>query len=427
MALPDASQIRIGVVGLGYVGLPLAVAFGRLYPTVGFDATPERIRDLRAGKDRNGEVAATDLAEAGDLTLTDQPEDLTRCTVYAVTVPTPIDHRNQPDLSHLEAACRTVGSVLAPGDVVVVESTVYPGATEEVCLPLLEAASGLHRDRDFHVGYSPERINPGDSAHRLAEIVKVVAGRLSAVTDFLADLYGAIIPAGIHKAESIRVAEAAKAIENTQRDVNIALMNELTMLLHELGIDTDAVLRAAATKWNFLPFRPGLAGGHCIGVDPYYLLHKAQAVGFHPQMIQAGRGINDRMGAYVAERVAKLLAQRQIPVLNTRVLILGATYKPDCADPRNSRISEIIAELTALGAQVAIHDPHADPETVTAETGQRPVDEPTPATYAALILAVPHRAFLTMGAERIRAWGQPDAILFDVKAALPAGAADGRL
>ncbi len=423
----DPSAIRIGVIGLGYVGLPLAVEFGRRYPTVGFDIDSRRIGELRAGRDRSLEVTAEELALADRLSYSDREEDLAGCNLYVVTVPTPIDRHKQPDLRPLEAASRTVGRLLKPGDIAVFESTVYPGATEEVCVPLMEAASGLRYNRDFFAGYSPERINPGDREHRLVNIRKVTSGSTPEVAEFVDALYGSIIQAGTHRASSIRVAEAAKVIENTQRDVNIALINELAVIFNRLGIDTEEVLEAAGSKWNFLPFRPGLVGGHCIGVDPYYLTHKAQEIGYQPEIILAGRRLNDSMGAYVVRQVIKLMLKRKVLSGESRTLILGLTFKENCPDLRNTRVVDMVRELEAFGIGVDVHDPWADPAEAEREYGIRLVSEPADGAYDAIILAVGHREFGRLGAGRIRRFGTPNAVLYDVKYVLPADQVDGRL
>ncbi|HEB80357.1 MAG TPA: nucleotide sugar dehydrogenase, partial [Chromatiales bacterium] len=396
----DVQNARIGVIGLGYVGLPLAVSFACHFPTLGFDVKTERIAELKAGRDRTLEVTPEELAQAGGLSLTAAPADLAPCNVYVVTVPTPIDRHKRPNLRPLEAASRTVGGVLSPGDVVIFESTVYPGATEEVCVPILEAESGLTYNRDFFAGYSPERINPGDKEHRVTSIRKVTSGSTPEAADFVDGLYRRVITAGTHRASSLRVAEAAKVIENTQRDVNIALINELSLLFNRLGIDTGEVLEAAGTKWNFLPFRPGLVGGHCIGVDPYYLTYKAQEIGYHPEIILAGRRINDAMGAHVAERVLKLLTQRRVQIVGARILILGVTFKEDCPDLRNTRVTDIVDELRSYHADVEVHDPWADPEEARREYGIELIRDPEPGAYDAVVLAVGHRQFREWGAER---------------------------
>jgi UDP-N-acetyl-D-galactosamine dehydrogenase len=433
---PSLDTARIGVIGLGYVGLPVAVAMGRHFETVGFDIDTARVAELRAGRDRTREVTPEALAAAEHLRLSNDEAALRACNVYVITVPTPIDRFKNPDLGPLLGATETVGRVLADGDVVVYESTVYPGATEEVCVPRLEAISGLcyHSGPDtpnrpgFFVGYSPERINPGDAEHRLETIQKVTAGSTPESARFVDALYGTIITAGTHRCEDIRTAEAAKVIENTQRDVNIALINELAILFNRLGLDTEAVLKAAGTKWNFLPFRPGLVGGHCIGVDPYYLTHKAQEVGLHPEMILAGRRINDHMGTYVANEVARLMTRRRIPLIDARVLVLGASFKENCPDLRNTRVGDILAELADCHMHLEVYDPWVDPEEA-AHALSHPVRtaEPEPGVYDAIIIAVGHRIFRDWGPEGIRALGRPNGIVYDVKKILPRESVDGRL
>ncbi len=423
----DLTSIKIGVIGLGYVGLPLAVEFGKHYPTIGFDIDQERIAELRAGRDRSLEVETAELAATAKLRFTERAEDLADCNLYIVTVPTPINDHKEPDLRPLQSASRTLGGVLKVGDIAIFESTVYPGATEEVCVPIMEQVSGLTYNRDFFVGYSPERINPGDKEHRLVNIRKVTSGSTPEVAEFVDSLYRSIIVAGTHKASSIRVAEAAKVIENTQRDVNIALINELALIFNRLGIDTQEVLEAAGSKWNFLPFRPGLVGGHCIGVDPYYLTHKAQAIGHHPEIILAGRRLNDSMGAYVAGRVIKLMMQRNRISKDSRVLVLGLTFKENCPDLRNTRVVDIVKELADFGIECEVHDPWADPDEARAEYEIRLVPEPAADSYDAIVLAVAHRQFRDMGIERIRAFGKAGAVLYDVKQVFPAGLVDGRL
>ncbi|MFT3756158.1 MAG: Vi polysaccharide biosynthesis UDP-N-acetylglucosamine C-6 dehydrogenase TviB [Pseudoxanthomonas sp.] len=423
-ALPDLGQIRIAVIGLGYVGLPLAVAFGRRYPTLGFDINGQRVGELRSGHDHTLEVSAEELRETPQLQFSDDPEALKGCNVFIVTVPTPIDEYKRPDLRPLESASRTVGKAISRGGVAIYESTVYPGATEETCVPIIERESGLKFNQDFFTGYSPERINPGDKEHRLETILKVTSGSTPETADFVDALYRSIITAGTHKASSIRVAEAAKVIENTQRDVNIALINELALIFHRLGIDTHEVLEAAGTKWNFLPFRPGLVGGHCIGVDPYYLTHKAQQIGYHPDVILAGRRINDGMGSHVARRVAKLMARRNLPVAGANVLLLGLAFKENCPDLRNTRVVDIIAELRSYNANVDVHDPWVDAGEAKHEYGLDLVAEPAPGRYDAIVLAVSHREFVALGADGIRKLGKPGAVLFDVKRALPRDATD---
>jgi UDP-N-acetyl-D-galactosamine dehydrogenase len=421
------SDTRIGVIGLGYVGLPLAVALGKKYPTVGFDINTDRIAELQQGTDSTLEVEPGDLAAAKHLSYTTDIQEASTCNVYIVTVPTPIDDAKIPDLSPLESASRTVGRVLGAGDVVIYESTVYPGATEEVCVPLLEEISGLRLNDDFYAGYSPERINPGDREHRFETIVKVTAGSTDEAADFVDALYRSVVSAGTHRASSIRVAEAAKVIENTQRDVNIALINELAMIFNRLGIDTQEVLEAAGSKWNFLPFRPGLVGGHCIGVDPYYLTHKSQEIGYHPEMILAGRRINDNMGLYVAEQVARLMIRKRIHVAGSRILILGLTFKEDCPDLRNTRVVDVIRELRDLGAEVDVHDPWVDSAQARQEYDLNLVASPAAASYDAIVLSVAHQQFREMGPEAIHALGRNPHVLYDVKQMLPAAAVDGRL
>ena len=418
---------RIGIIGLGYVGLPLAVEFGRKLPTVGFDINSRRIAELREGRDNTLEVSADELRTAAKLSFSDRLDDLKACNVYIVTVPTPIDEFKRPDLYPLESASRTVGRVIAPGDVVVYESTVYPGATEEVCVPIIEKESGLKFNQDFYAGYSPERINPGDKQRRLPTIVKVTSGSTPEAADFVDGLYRQVVTAGTHKASSIRVAEAAKVIENTQRDVNIALINELALIFHRMGLDTQEVLEAAGTKWNFLPFRPGLVGGHCIGVDPYYLTHKATQIGYHPEMILAGRRINDEMGRHVAGRVLKLMTQRRIHAASSNILVLGLTFKENCPDLRNTRVIDVIEEFRSYHANVEVYDPWVDAAEAKHEYGLDPVAKLEPGRYDAVILAVAHKQFLEMGIERIRALGKPGAVLFDVKQAFPKNSMDGRL
>lgn len=418
---------RIAVIGLGYVGLPLAAAFGKIGPVLGFDINPTRIDALRQGKDSTHEVSEDELSAAGGLRFTTDPADLADCDTYIVTVPTPITAQKQPDLAPLLRASETVGRVLKPGDLVIYESTVYPGATEEDCVPILERESGLRFNVDFFAGYSPERINPGDKAHRIADICKVTSGSTPKAADLVDALYARIITAGTHKAESIRVAEAAKVIENTQRDLNIALVNELAMIFGRLGIDTDAVLRAAGTKWNFLPFRPGLVGGHCIGVDPYYLTHKAEAVGHHPQVILAGRRLNDGMGAYVVSQLVKRMIRERIEMTDARVLVMGLTFKENCPDLRNTRVVDIVHELQSYGVTVDVHDPHADPQAARDEYGIDLLEHPKPGTYDGIVLAVVHDAYLAMDPAEIRAFGKARNVLFDVKSCLPRSASDLRL
>ena len=424
----NLSDATIAVIGLGYVGLPLAMEFARTRPVVGFDVKTERIDELRRGIDSTREVDAADFEAATNLTFTTAQEDLRDCGIFIVTVPTPIDAANRPDLTLLKKASETVGRAMSGGAVVIYESTVFPGCTRQVCVPVLEQASGLTSDRDFFVGYSPERINPGDREHRLASIVKVTSGSTPDAADAIDALYADIITAGTYKAASIEVAEAAKVIENTQRDLNIALMNELAIIFHKLGLDTHDVLAAANTKWNFLPFKPGLVGGHCIGVDPYYLTHRAQEIGYHPEVILAGRRINDGMGAHVADTVARLMMRKGFPVVGSRVLVMGLAFKEDCPDLRNSRVIDVIGELADCRAEIDVFDPWVAAEEASHEFGldllQAPPDQ---GVYDAIIVAVGHREFVEMGAERIRAFGKPGAVLFDVKAVFGKHESDGRL
>ena len=425
--MPD--QITVAVVGLGYVGLPLAVEFARSYPTIGFDISRNRVDDLRHGVDRTLEVEATELSQTA-LTFTSDPEDLSSADMFVVTVPTPIDGHNRPDLTPLESACRIVGGNMRPGSTVIFESTVYPGATEEVCVPILEAASSLTYNVDFTVGYSPERINPGDKNHRLASIVKVTSGSTPETAQAVDSLYQSIITAGTFPASSIRIAEAAKVIENTQRDVNIALINELAMLFDKLDLDSHEVLQAAGSKWNFLPFRPGLVGGHCIGVDPYYLTHKAQEVGHHPEVILAGRRINDAVGGYIAERLVLLMAQRGIPIGGSRVLIMGLAFKENCPDLRNTKVMDIVRRLETFGVAVDVHDPWVDATEAkeSYELDLVNLESPTPVgRYAAAVLAVAHTVFVTRGQQIRDLVGGDAGILFDVKSVLPRHLVDGRL
>ncbi|HEB95862.1 MAG TPA: Vi polysaccharide biosynthesis UDP-N-acetylglucosamine C-6 dehydrogenase TviB [Sedimenticola thiotaurini] len=420
-------EVKIGVLGLGYVGLPLAVEFGRTLPTVGLDINQARIDELKAGRDSSLEVEPEELVKATRLEYTSDPRDLAGCNVYIVTVPTPIDEHKQPDLSPLEGASRMLGGLLKKGDIAIFESTVYPGATEEVCVPIMEQLSGLRFNEDFFVGYSPERINPGDKEHRLVTIRKVTSGSTPEVADFVDALYGRIITAGTHKASSIKVAEAAKVIENTQRDVNIALINELALIFNRLGIDTLEVLEAAGSKWNFLPFRPGLVGGHCIGVDPYYLTHKAQAIGYQPEIILAGRRINDGMGAYIVGEVVKLMIRKRLPVADGRVLIMGLTFKENCPDLRNTRVVDMVQAFQDYESRVDVYDPWVDPAEAEREYGITPIGEPEPGRYDAVVLAVAHRQFLEMGSDRLRALCRPEGVLYDVKHLLPVSDSDGRL
>ncbi|MFI4880503.1 MAG: Vi polysaccharide biosynthesis UDP-N-acetylglucosamine C-6 dehydrogenase TviB [Steroidobacterales bacterium] len=425
--MQNLRKCRIAVVGLGYVGLPLAVEFGRRFTTVGFDVKPTRIAQLRAGRDLTLEVSRPELKAARQLTFTSELQDLKRCEVFIVTVPTPIDDYKRPDLTPLVRASESVGKVLRKGAVVIYESTVYPGCTEEVCIPILERESGLKFNRDFFAGYSPERINPGDKEHRLTTIRKVTAGSTPEVAEFVDKLYGSIITAGTHRASSIRVAEAAKVIENTQRDVNIALINELALIFNRLGIDTEEVLAAAGSKWNFLPFRPGLVGGHCIGVDPYYLTHKAQEIGYHPEMILAGRRINDNMALYVAGQIMQLMAAKRIHVKGARALVLGITFKENTPDIRNSKVVDVVRELQKHGARVDIYDPWANARECQHEYGLRPVRTLQPKRYDVAVIAVAHREFRALGAAAVRRLCKKHHVVYDIKHLFPAAAVDGRL
>ncbi len=418
---------RIGVVGLGYVGLPLAVEFGKRFDTVGFDIKASRITELKAGKDATLECSPAELRAAHKLKYTSKLRELGKCRVFIVTVPTPIDKYNRPDLTPLERSSETVGQVLKKGDVVIYESTVYPGCTEEICVPILERVSGLKFNKDFFAGYSPERINPGDKEHRLPTIRKVTSGSTPEVAEFVDSLYRSVVIAGTHKASSIRVAEAAKVIENTQRDVNIALINELALLFNRLGIDTEEVLLAAGSKWNFLPFRPGLVGGHCIGVDPYYLTHKAQEVGFHPEMILAGRRLNDSMAHYVAGQVVKLMASRKILVKGSRMLVLGLTFKENCPDLRNSKVADVVRELANYGAEVDVYDPWIDADEAEHEYGIRPIQRVRDGLYDAAVLAVGHKEFRDMGVAKVRKACKKNHIVYDIKYLFAADQVDGRL
>ncbi len=421
------NDAAIAVIGLGYVGLPLAVEFGKTRSVTGFDINIDRIAELAAGSDRTLEVSPEELAQAEHLTFTSDIEDLAEARIYIVTVPTPIDAHKRPDLTPLIRASETLGKVLKKGDIVIYESTVYPGATEDDCVPVLERVSGLRFNIDFFAGYSPERINPGDKEHRLATITKVTSGSTAEVADTIDELYRSIITAGTYKAESIRVAEAAKVIENTQRDLNIALINELAVIFNRMDIDTEAVLKAAGTKWNFLPFRPGLVGGHCIGVDPYYLTYKAEEIGYHPQVILAGRRINDGMGAYIAGQMVKAMIRRRVQVAGSRVLVLGLTFKENCPDLRNTKVVDVITELQDYGIEVDVHDPWVDSMEAFEEYGFALVEEPETGRYDGLLLAVAHDDFAKKGAAGLRRYGAPDAVLYDIKGVLAPGDSDMRL
>jgi len=427
--MPEFSlrNCKVGVVGLGYVGLPLAVEFGKHFRTVGFDIKAARVAELKKGRDSTLEVEPGDLRAAKGLSYTTDVKDLRPCQVYIVTVPTPIDGYKRPDLTPIVRASELLGGVLKKGDVVVFESTVYPGCTEEVAVPILERLSGLTFNRDFFAGYSPERINPGDKTHRLTTIKKITSGSTPAVADFVDSLYASFVKAGTHKASSIRVAEAAKVIENTQRDVNIALINELSLIFNRLGIDTEEVLEAAGTKWNFLPFRPGLVGGHCIGVDPYYLTHKAQEIGYHPEMILAGRRINDNMAIYVAERVAQLMIHKRIHVKGSRILMMGLTFKENCPDVRNSKVADVVRELAKYGAKVDVYDPWVNAAEAEHEYGIKPIRKPAKGRYDAVVLAVAHKEFRDMGIDTIRSFARKPHVLYDIKYVFDANEVDGRL
>ncbi len=424
----DLSSAKIAVIGLGYVGLPVAVEFGKQRPTLGFDIRQSRVADLKKGHDETLEVESEELAEAANLSYSCDPNDLADCDVFIVTVPTPIDGANRPDLTPLQKSSETVGAALKKGAVVIYESTVYPGCTQNFCVPVLEQASGLTHNVDFFTGYSPERINPGDKERRLPLITKITSGSTPEVATAVDALYGDIITAGTHKAASIEVAEAAKVIENTQRDVNIALINELAILFEKLGLDTREVLAAAGTKWNFLPFTPGLVGGHCIGVDPYYLTHRAAEVGYHPEMILAGRRVNDGMSAYVADRIVHLMLNKRVDVVDAKVLVLGLTFKENCPDLRNSKVAGVVERLREFNVQVDAYDPWINADEAEAEFGLRPLAEaPSNGTYDAVVLAVGHHQFEEMGAEAIRALGKNSSVFFDAKGLFPKDASDGRL
>lgn len=420
-------DLKLAIIGLGYVGLPLAVEFGRIRPVVGFDINARRIEQLRAGMDLTLETSQDELAAATELTFTTELSNLAGCNCFIVTVPTPIDEYKRPDLSPLIKASESVGGVLKKGDIVIYESTVYPGCTEEDCVPVLERVSGLKFNVDFFCGYSPERINPGDKQHRLTTIRKITAGSTPEIGRVIDELYKQIITAGTHPAESIKVAEAAKVIENTQRDLNIALINELALIFNRMGIDTQAVLEAAGTKWNFLPFRPGLVGGHCIGVDPYYLTHKAQALGYHPEVILAGRRVNDGMGRYVASQLIKALTRKRIQIDGARVLVLGLTFKENCPDLRNTRVVDIVDELKQYNCDVDVYDPWANPYEAMREYGITLNSTPKQNCYAAIVIAVAHDEFKFMSAETFRALRLQDSVVYDLKGVRSRAEADLRL
>jgi UDP-N-acetyl-D-glucosamine/UDP-N-acetyl-D-galactosamine dehydrogenase len=425
--LRSLQDTRVGITGLGYVGLPLAVEFGKRYPTVGFDIKADRIAELKAGKDSTRETTPEELAAAKYLTFTSDKSELAKCNTFIVTVPTPVGKNNRPVFTPLKGASETVGSVLKPDDVVIYESTVYPGCTEEYCVPILEKMSGLKFNKGFFAGYSPERINPGDKEHRLPTIKKVTSGSTPEVADYVDALYASIIHAGTHKAPSLKVAEAAKVIENTQRDINIALINELAMIFHRLGIDTEDVLKAAGTKWNFLNFKPGLVGGHCIGVDPYYLTYKAEELGYHPEIILAGRRLNDSMGEYVAARIIKLMIGRNIQPAGARVLCLGLTFKENCPDVRNTKVVDVVKELQSFGCNVDVHDPWVDVREAEHEYGIKMVASPEHGNYDAVVVAVAHKEFVALGAKGVRSYGNPNVVIYDIKHVLGKNESDGRL
>lgn len=411
----NIKDTKIAIIGLGYVGLPLAVEFGKKVPVIGFDINDDRIADLQSGKDHTLEVSDEELQQANYLSYTSDIEVLKECNFFIVTVPTPIDDFKQPDLTPLIKASESIGGILKKDDIVVYESTVYPGATEEVCIPVLEDISGLIYNQDFYAGYSPERINPGDKEHRVTNILKVTAGSTPEIADFIDDVYNLIITAGTHKAPSIKVAEAAKVIENTQRDVNIALINELAVIFNKMDIDTEAVLTAAGTKWNFLPFRPGLVGGHCIGVDPYYLTHKAQAIGYNPEIILAGRRLNDGMGEYVTTQLIKNMIKKRIQVEGAKVLVLGLSFKENCPDVRNTKVIDIVHELQEYNIAADVYDPWVDAEEAEREYGVKPISKPQEEYYDGIILAVAHDEFTDMGASDIRKLGKDNHVLYDLK------------
>ncbi|MDN7136789.1 Vi polysaccharide biosynthesis UDP-N-acetylglucosamine C-6 dehydrogenase TviB [Pseudidiomarina sp. 1ASP75-14] len=423
----DLNNIKIAVIGLGYVGLPLAVEFGKKYPTVGFDINQKRVNELNEGYDHTLEVEPEELKQATQLSYSADASDLEQANIYIVTVPTPINKFKQPDLTPLIKASETIGKTLKKDDIVIYESTVYPGATEDDCVPILERVSGLKFNEDFYAGYSPERINPGDKEHRVTTILKVTSGSTPEIADFVDSLYASIITAGTHKAPSIKVAEAAKVIENTQRDVNIALINELAMIFNRMNIDTEAVLKAAGTKWNFLPFRPGLVGGHCIGVDPYYLTHKAESIGYHPEMILAGRRINDNMSRYVASEFVKALLQKGITVKGARVLIMGLTFKENCPDIRNTKVVDIIYELREYGIDVDVYDPWVDTEEAQHEYGVTTAAQLEKGVYDGVVIAVAHNQFKQMGVSGLKEVTKPEYVVYDLKYILPNGTADIRL
>ncbi|MEH2512256.1 UDP-N-acetyl-D-galactosamine dehydrogenase [Nitrobacteraceae bacterium AZCC 1564] len=427
MSFPSLNNLKIGVVGLGYVGLPLAVHFARHFPVVGFDVREKRVSDLKAGRDHTREVSQSELEDAAKLTFSTDPQDLDSVNFFIVTVPTPINQALQPDLSMLENASATVGKVLKRGDIVVYESTVYPGATEERCVPILSNVSGLVFNKDFFVGYSPERVNPGDGAHRLSQILKVTSGSTPEAAEFIDQVYAQIITAGTHKVSSIRVAEASKVIENIQRDVNIALVNELARLFKKMDLETREILEAAGTKWNFHKYVPGLVGGHCIGVDPYYLTHKAQSIGFHPEIILAGRRINDGMAEWVASDVIRTMARRKLQIGEARILVMGVAFKENCPDIRNSKVVDLVRELEALAGEVAVYDPVVDPGEVREELGIELLSDPAQRKFEAIVLAVRHDQIIGFGSEHLRAMLVPNGIVYDLKQVLPVEDTDARV
>jgi UDP-N-acetyl-D-galactosamine dehydrogenase len=418
---------KIGLIGLGYVGLPLAIEFGKKRQVVGFDINNDRIIDLKMGNDKTYEITKQEFKDAIHLTYTNNFEDLRNCSIFIITVPTPIDNHKRPDLTSLEKSSETIGSVLKQGDIVIYESTVYPGATEEICVPILEKKSGLIFNKDFYCGYSPERINPGDKEHKITNIQKVTSGSTPKIATEIDELYKEIIVAGTFKVNSIKIAEAAKVIENTQRDLNIALINELALIFNKLEIDTESVLEAAGTKWNFLPFRPGLVGGHCIGVDPYYLTHKANEVGYYPEMILAGRRLNDNMGSYVANQVSKLLTQKRIQIVEANILIMGLAFKENCPDHRNTRVVDLVKQFKSFSCNVDVYDPWVNKKQVTKEYNIEPIDKPIKGKYDAIVIAVAHNEFKLLTLEQIRSYGKINHILYDIKYLLKASETDGRL
>lgn len=420
-------NIKIAILGLGYVGLPLAIEFGKVFKTIGFDINESRIKELLAGEDSTLEVTSQELKESKMLSYTKDPRDIQNCNIFIITVPTPIDEFKKPNLFPLESASKLVGNFLKKDDIVIYESTVYPGATEEVCVPILEKYSGLSYNKDFYCGYSPERINPGDKEHRITMIKKVTSGSTEEIADKVDELYGSIILAGTHKAESIKVAEAAKVIENTQRDVNIALINELALIFSKLGIDTESVLKAAGTKWNFLPFQPGLVGGHCIGVDPYYLTHKAIAVGYQPEIILSGRRINDGMGQHISDQVAKLMIKKRIHLVNANVLIMGFTFKENTPDIRNTGVINIVETLEDYGCNIDVYDPWVNKDQALHEFGIKPINKLINGKYDAILLAVAHDEFKDLSAEEIKALGKDNHVLYDIKYLLNENEVDARL